>query len=186
MLWMLVDTGLIVVAGLVSIPWLRDAIEVSRTRVTEMPPNSNESAVQEYLGLLDEAQTEIVMYDDGDTTEGSLYQSRAVVDAIQAKIEENPTFKVKCVLNNQRGETLFERELENLAPQVNIRGRRENPTRVHYKIIDRRKAYVSRHPSGESARTRKMIDCSRSPSRRTGQPPLALRRYFDDFERHAA
>ncbi len=180
--WMLVDAALIIAAGLISIPWLRDAVEVSRTRVTELPPNNNESAVEEYLDLLGEAEREIVMYDDGDAADGSLYESQAVVEALRAKIADNPEFTVKCVLNDQRRRTLFERKLGALT-QVDIRPRRENQGRVHYKIIDGRKAYVSRHGRGDICRARKIIDCTNS-QRRNGRP-LALQRYFTDFERYA-
>ena len=52
---------LILIAGLLSIRWLRDAVEVSRTRVVRMAPNSNEEAERSFLDLLREAQNEIVM-----------------------------------------------------------------------------------------------------------------------------
>lgn len=173
-------------AGLLSIPWLRDAVEVSRTRVIEMPPNSNEAAARIFLELLGEAKTELVMYDDGDPHEGSLYQSQEVVQAIKDKIRENPKFQVDCVLNTRTGATLFETELALEQQNVRIRERRANPSRVHYKIIDAQKAYVSCHQLGEMARNRRMIDCSSALSRRHGRRPLALRRYFNDFECYAA
>ena len=92
MLAPIVNTALTLVAGLVSAYWLRDAIEVSRTIVSNMPPNNNESAEQWFLNLLRQATTEIVMYDDGDTSEGSLYQSRTVVDAVKG--EDSPERRV--------------------------------------------------------------------------------------------
>ena len=92
---------LIVTAGLFSIRWLRDAVEVSRTRVTRMSPNSNEEAERIFLELLREAQNEIVMYDDGDTGAGSLYQSETVVQEIKAKLRKNPRFRVDCLLNKK-------------------------------------------------------------------------------------
>ena len=180
-----VNILLTVAAGLFSIRWLRDAVEVSRTRVTEMSPNNNEAAEQIFLELLDEAETEIVMYDAGDDDDGSLYQSQEVVQAIRDKLHENAEFKVDCVLNNRAGATLFETELAQ-EPNVKIRERRDNPSRVHYKIIDGRKAHVSCHEPGKMVRNSRMIDCSNAPSRRRDWRPLALRRYFDDFESCAA
>lgn len=176
---------LILIAGLLSIRWLRDAVEVSRTYVVRMTPNSNEAAERIFLDLLREAKDEIVMYDDGDTNEESLYQSEAVVEAIKNKIQENSRFRVDCVLNDRNGATRFERELDRKSA-VRIRRRRDNPSRIHYKIIDGRKAYVSCHALGGTARNRTMIDCTNALSRHRGVRPLALRRYFDDFERHAA
>ena len=72
---------MVVIAGLISIPWLRNAVEVSRTVRTEMPPNDNAEAEQIFLDLLAEAKAELVIYDDGDAAEGSLYQSPEVVEA---------------------------------------------------------------------------------------------------------
>ena len=143
----LVNVVLVLAAGIASIPWLRDAVEVSRTMVSEMPPNSNAEAEQVFLDLLREAETEIVMYDDGDIGEGSLYQSPKVVEAIKTKLQENPEFRVRCVLNEMH-DTLFERELVTILG-VEIRRRSSNPSRVHYKIIDGLKAYVSCHQPGE-------------------------------------
>ena len=180
----LVNVVLMLAAGIISIPWLRDAVEVSRTVVTEMPPNSNAEAEQVFLELLEEAETEIMMYDDGDVDEGSLYQSPKVVEAIKAKLQENSGFRVRCVLNGLN-DTLFKRQLT-ATLGVDIQLRRSNPSRVHYKIIDGLKAYVSCHQPGEGARNRRMIDCTNAPSRRPGRHPLALQRYVEDFERHAA
>ena len=180
----LVNIALMLIAGLVSIHWLRDAVEVSRTRVTEMGPNTDKEAEQNFLELLSQAKTEIVMYDDGDPNDGSLYQRETVVQAVKQKIREVPGFQVRLMLNYGMGTTLFEQDLAG-EPQVRIFKRSANPSRTHYKIIDDRKAYVSCHELGQTVRNRKLIDCTDALSR-TGGHPLALRRYFTDFERHAA
>lgn len=178
-----VNVVLVLIAGFISIPWLRDAVEVSRTVVIEMPPNSDAEAEHVFLDLMREARTEMVMYDDGEAGKGSLYQSPRVVDAIKTKLQEHNGFRVICVLN-ELNDTLFKRELDG-TDGVKLCRRISKPSRVHYKIIDRRKAYVSCHQLGEAARSRRMIDCTDAPSRRPGRYPLALQRYFDDFERHA-
>ena len=179
-----VNTLLTLIAGLFSARWLLDAVEVSRTVASSMPPNDNESAEQWFLDLLRQAKTEIVMYDDGDTSEGSLYQSETVVEAIRWKLAQNPEFRLSCVLNRCDGATLFEEKLTQ-HDQVVIRARRTNPSRIHYKIIDNRLAYVSCHRPGHAARNRTVIDCTNAMSRRR-KHPLALDRYFNDFEAHAA
>ena len=175
---------MVVTAAIVSFRWLHAAIEVSRTVVTEMPPNSNEEVERLLLELLAEARYEIMMYDDGDPDVGSLYQSREFVDAVKKKIADNPAFRVLCVLNYLSGETLFEQELGQLST-VSIRRRASKPSRIHYKIIDGRKAYVSCHQRKHATRNRKMIDCSKALPR-GGRRPLVLRRYLNDFENHAA
>lgn len=184
--WSAINSALIAIAAIACIPRIRDAFEVSRTEVTEMLPNSNAEAIQIVLKLLDEANSELIMYDDGDTADDSLYQNEALIFAIKEKIRKNPDFQVLCVLNHCAGETRFEQALTAL-PNVSIRQRRiSQQSRVHYKIIDGRKAYVTCHELGQVDRNRKMIDCANAMSRRKNTRPLALRRYFEDFEHHAA
>ena len=183
--WSLVNATLIVAAVLLSIPRIRDIFEVSRTEVTEMLQNNDASAIQIVLELVKESTSELIMYDDGDVNPGSLYQNTGLIQAIREKIAKNPNFQVRCVLNRCAGETLFEQEFSD-SPNVSIRQRRSNENRVHYKIIDGRKAYISRHERGQMDRNRKMIDCTNAMSRSKNSKPLALRRYFEDFERYAA
>ena len=178
------DFLLAAVVARICIPWLRDAVEVSRTQVTDLPTNDNEEAEKAFLALLTEAEAEVVMYDDGDTNDGSLYMSQEVVQAIKDKLREQPAFRVECVLNKRTGVTRFETELAE-ERNVRIRERRENPSRIHYKIIDGKKAYVSCHQSGNAARNRRIIDCTNALSRHAGHRPLALQRYFNDFEKYA-
>ena len=159
--------------------WLRDAVDVSRVVTRDLGLNDDETVEQEYLALLKEAETEIVMYDDGD---GSLYQSDTVIQNIKDKINANPSFKVECVLNEANGGTAFETELSDLE-NVNIRQRTSNKSRVHYRLIDRRKGYVSCHGPGQTKRNRKLIDCSNIPLRGR-KYPLVLERYYTDFYAH--
>ena len=179
-----VNVLLLAIAAWIGASQLRDAIEVSRTDVIEMPPNSDTSVERILLKLIRNAQREIVLYDDGDLGAGSLYQSEEIVSALQSKLQD-PNFRVDCVLNTKTGSTLFEQELEALK-NVRIRSRRANPSTIHYKIFDGTVGYISRHRLGETTRNRKLIDCTRAQSRHPGRRPLALRRYFDDFERYAA
>ena len=180
----LVNALLLGLAVVIGVRQLRNAVEVSRTDVTKMRPNSDTSVEAIVLKLIEQAEREVVLYDDGESTKGSLYQSRRVVDALRSKLQA-PSFKVDCVLNEMTGTTLFERELGPL-DNVRIRQRRENPSTIHYKIFDGTVGYISRHRPGEPTRNRKLIDCTRAQSRFPGKRPLALRRYFEDFHRNAA
>ena len=181
---MVVNLAVLAVAVAISIPQLLNAIEVSRTHVIEMSPNSDKSVEVILLNLIKEAQHELVMYDDGDPQDGSLYESEQVIQALEQKLTDSQ-FRVDCVLNYPTGKTLFERKLGGME-NVRIRRRAANQSTIHYKIIDGTKAYISRHRRGQETRNRKVIDCTNAMSRRRGHRPLALRRYFEDFESHAA
>lgn len=172
------------VALIVGIPKLRDAVEVSQTVVIEMEPNTDADAIETCLRLFEEAEHEIVMYDDGDGSKGSIYQSEALVELLKRKLDGGQ-FSLQCVLNDPTGNTRFETELDGLKG-VSIRRRTANPKREHYKIVDNRKAYVSCHDRGENVRGRKLIDCTNVQERRRRPHPLALQPYFADFEENAA
>jgi hypothetical protein len=178
-----INVALTLIAAFAVIPWLRDVAEVSRTIVTDLGLNSDEDAKAHFLNLLEEATSEVIMYDDGDLGQESIYQSADVIAALRQKLERFPGFVVRCELNHLNGETRFERELQH--SRVFISGRAAED-RTHYKVFDRKKAYVSRHGVGETARNRRLIDCTNAPSRKPELPPIALRPYIEDFEQNAA
>ena len=171
----LLDVVLLAATAAGCVHLLRETADISRTVVTKMPPNTDRDAKAAVQALVAEAQHSLWMYDDGDPETESLYQNEAFVQAIQSKLAENKNFKVECLLNYPTGTTLFERELSNVNG-VQIRKRVRNRSRTHYKIIDGRKAYVSRHRRRHKTRYRKLIDCSRS------RKNLAIQPYIKDFE----
>lgn len=162
--------------------WALEVAEVSRTQVINMTLDDDTTVIDGFLQLLDETESEIIIYDDGDLDPASLYQNPSVVEAIEEKIRTHAGFKVDCVLNECHGLTLFEKELTG-HPGVMVRPRASNRSLVHYKIIDRRKAYVSHHRPGAKTRSRKVIDSTNALPKK-GEP-LALRPHLTDFERYA-
>ena len=173
-------------ATLVTVPWMLDVVELSNARVKHMDPNSDEKALAWFLLLLRQASTEVVMFDDGDTSPGSLYQRQEVIDAIRGALDRHPNLKIRCLLTHRRHETSFEQTFDD-HPRVSI-GKRSGPrSSVHYKMFDGKIGYISRHAPMQTARKRLLIDCSRPAARRrTGGRPLALSPYYEDFERHYA
>lgn len=72
------------IALAVGIPWLRNAIDASQTRIYDLPPNNDEVAEQDCLDLLRAANSSIVMYDDGDTDKGSPVGSARHADTVRS------------------------------------------------------------------------------------------------------
>ena len=155
--------------------------ELDAVVVTDLRPNSDESAVASVLELLEGANSSLLMYDDGETTSASLYQDRVFVKAAQAKLDENLSFTIKCMLNERHGETEFEKQFRD-HDRVKIYGRRADPRREHYKIADGQRAYVSRHEPGSSEREAMSIDCSAATERAAA---TALSSYTEDFKTYA-
>lgn len=158
---------------------------LSQVRVTPTSANDDEYAFRRFLELLEEAKHSMLVYDDGDATSESLYERQEVVEAIQAKLEATPKFEMVFLFNLHQN-TLVRKTFEN-DDHVKIYQRPENDQRrVHYKIIDGKKAYVSRHALGSNIRNVKEIDCTPVDGDRNADyvRQTALGEYLDDFSRH--
>ena len=112
--------------------------------------NSDNFTQATFVGLVNEARGMMLVCDDGNLMAGSIYESTMVVKAVRAKLERDPTFRMRCLFSSE-DETEFRKAFEG-EKRVEIRTddrRRE----VHFKIInDGRKGYVSVHREGERER----------------------------------
>ncbi len=173
-----------VVAALVAFPlamfFLFQAVLVSRIDTTVLH-NNDSLAKEAFLALLSEAEREMIVYDDGDDDPKSIYNDAEVINRIDETLRQRPALELKCVFNIQDRTTF--REKFSGHPRVSIRARRINQRRVHYKIVDGRKAYISCHELGSRERTGKLIDLSNT--RMIGRG-LIFRPYVEDFRKYAA
>ena len=137
--------ALVVVAAVVSV-WLAHAH--SLLRVTDVE-DDNEDAIGHFRAVLDRAEREFLMHDDGDKTDGSLYDDRETIEAVRERLRVCPHLKIRCLLN-------FNADVEMAALSGDYDGRFEvrylhqRPVNdVHFKIADGGKmAYLSVHPKG--------------------------------------
>ena len=145
--------------------------------------NDDNSVVSNFIELLDEARTSMILYDDGNDTDGAVYNDSRVIDAVRRKLRSNPDFELRCLFNCDEHVKLRE-EFTN-EPQVDIRTRSDGgrERKVHYKIIDGGiKAYLSRHELGSSRRRCKIVDCTNVSKRhRSRVAGIVLREYTEDF-----
>ena len=174
----------LVVATVIMFWMLHRAIQFGYVHSTSPAVNDDASAVTSFLGMLNEAEESLIIYDDGDDSDGSLYKDRRVIEAVQHKLGDNPAFEVRCLFNCDDN-LLFRRELEGKR-QVHVRIRSNGPSDdgIHYKIIDGgAKAYLSRHALGAKQRRYTIIDCTRVPPRHRGHvADSLLGMYKEDFE----
>ena len=173
------------VVATVMVFWmLHRAFQFGYVRSTSPAINDDASAVRSFLGMLNQAQESLIIYDDGDDSEGSLYNERRVIEAVQRKLRGNPVFEVRCLFNCDDN-LLFQREFKG-ERQVHVRIRNNGPSDdgIHYKIIDGgAKAYLSRHALGAKQRRYTIIDCTRVPPRHRGHvADSLLGTYKEDFE----
>lgn len=125
--------------------------------------NGNRFAAQVFLRLLADAQSSMLICDDGNDMPESIYANREVCDEVESHLERNSEIRIYCLFHSN-DRTRFVEKFSN-HPQVAIRNanvRRD----IHFKIIDGgAKAYVSSHPSGGVERRYKLYDCSKAPQR---------------------
>lgn len=173
-----------VVATIMIFWMLHKSFQIQYVQTTPSAINDDESAVRSFLCMLNEAQGSLIIFDDGDDIDGSLYNDRRVINAVQDKLRDNPEFELRCLFNCDE-DLLFRKELES-ERHVSIRIRSSSvPTDgIHYKIIDGgAKAYLSRHTLGSREQRFRIVDCSRVPRRHRGRvADIVLGRYKEDFE----
>lgn len=123
--------------------------------------SDDDRAVSSFTDLLEQAHSNMTIYDDGGDNGGSIYMKEEVVEAVRKKLHDMPEFTIRCYFN-LNNDTLF-RQAFNDADRVEIQtGTGERPDDTHYKIIDDgRMAYLSRHGLGSSERKFQIIDCTR-------------------------
>lgn len=128
--------------------------------------NSDETAENNFLTLLQDAKESMVVHDDGNKMEGSIYQSRRVIDAVREKLSENARFKLSCYFNFNH-DMPFTKELKGHSRVRIVIGHGNRPgDDVHYKIINEGiKAHISREVASQERRYR-VIDCTRVPRHR--------------------
>ena len=121
---------------------------------TKKGVNSDEEAASMFLSLVTQTRREIVIHDDGDDTDVSIYNSDQVLAALGARIKEHD-IQVRCLFNDEEpGLKLLQLAQEH--PQnVHVwymKGARPDPD-THYKIVDGgRLVHLSQHAHGESER----------------------------------
>ncbi len=172
-LWALIYTRNMVAVG-----------DVRRTVTT----NDDEKAAQQFIKLLGLAEHTVIVYDDGNSMQGGMYEDCQVIEAVREKLK-SPGFSIRCCFNFN-DDLAFTRELahENGVEIRTIgRGRRTTGTDdVHYKIVDGgTHAYLSKHAVGSRDRMVKIVDCtgvSKWGFKHAVKRELGF--YMDEFERN--
>lgn len=173
-----------VVATIMIFWMLHRSFQIQYVQTTPPAITDDESALRSFLSMLNEAQKSLIIFDDGDDIDGSLYNDRRVINAVQDKLRGNPEFELRCLFDCD-GDLLFRRELER-ERHVSIRTRSCcAPTDgIYYQIIDGgTKAYLSRYALGSKERRFRLVDCTPVPRRHRGRvADTVLGRYKEDFE----
>ena len=143
--------------------------------------NDDKLAVNKFMELLNQAERGLIIYDDGDKVEDSIYDNKEVVEALKHKMEASPSLVVK-VLFNEKTNVLLLDEMSQIGDQFEIRYRKgDRPEKdVHFKIADNTLGYFSQHDLGDTKRDFHFYD-ARYASRRARKRAFGNHlRYFDE------
>lgn len=123
--------------------------------------NDPDTSKRYFLLLLDQAQSSMIVYDDGNDVADSLYSNEEILDAIEGKFRDNPKFTMQCLLNcpvPDRMRDKFSKETRMDARTTGLGS--DAPRDTHLKIIDKgRMAYLTQHDFGSMVRPYELVDC---------------------------
>lgn len=134
--WIFVSTFILVqIVGLIAVLAVQGDMWVKLIR----DMNTDEKAVEVYVRLISNAKKSVTIFDDGDNSSKSVYNSEDVISAIRAQIQKYPDLKIRCLFNNKNDEIKLAQLADNeFKKNVKIwyseKPREENET--HYKIVD--------------------------------------------------
>ena len=148
----------------------------------ERGTNDTESAKSNFLRVLKSTEKELVIYDDGDASECSLYQDQEIVDEVLRFLKERPV-KVRCLFTYDENllftQTLTENNVD-FAVRITNKPRDES----HFKVADSgRMMYLTEHQKGACERTFRLLDCTLMPSIFRWHVKRMAKDYLDPFRR---
>lgn len=114
-----------------------------------------------FLLLLDRAQKNMVVYDDGNDVEDSVYSDDDVLSAIDTKFEQQPEFRMRCLFNCPVPEPLRLKFAQGSRLDARSTGLGDRaPRDTHLKVIDNgRMAYLTRQDYNSMTRNYELVDC---------------------------
>ena len=130
----------------------------SLLRVTNVD-NDNADAIMHFGAVLGRAERELLVHDDGDKTDGSLYDHEETIQAVRGRLDAFPELEIRCLLNFNEGVKMADLS-EKYGPRFQVRYLGQRPSNdVHFKIADGGKmAYLSVHPKGVAERKSQIIE----------------------------
>lgn len=145
--------------------------------------NDDEAAVAMFIRVLNAVQKTLVIHDDGNKMEGTVYDDDRVVQAVRRRLRENQQLNIRCLFNDRQDLELVKRMRSEFPGQFEV-WYRQGPRPVgdiHYKIADDGAfGYLSTHRQGQPERRFKLLDCS-AAKKRTRK--IAFGRYLTRFQR---
>ena len=128
--------------------------------------NSGEKAVGYFMRVLDEANEQLIIHDDGDSVAQSIYNDTKAMAALDRRLSDSE-LEVRILFNNPGVQLRILELAKKHSDQLLIRYRRKGRPvgDIHYKIADRHMGYFSEHDEGSSDRKIWIYEFGHAPRR---------------------
>ena len=144
--------------------------------------NDDTAAATTFTDILRRAQETLIIHDDGDKAEGTVYDNTDVIDAVRRQLADNQALRIRCLFNDREDLDLV-RQMRSEYPgrfDVRYRAGARPPGDIHYKIADDGTiGHLSSHEHGQRERKFKLLDCSNAKERTRKR---VFGKYIDQFE----
>ena len=164
--------------------WFWDSLYVTVQDST----NDDDAAARMFIDLFERAQSTLIIYDDGNKMDGTIYDSPQVIAAVRKHLENNKDLSVRCLFNDRDDLGLVQAMRAEYPDRFKVWYRVGNrPADVHYKIVDDGAVgHISWHDHGQRERQFKLLDCAKAKPR-TRRIVLGeqLAQFESDIEEHA-
>ena len=144
--------------------------------------NDDSTAASTFIKILERAQETLVIYDDGNKMEGTIYDDPNVIKSFRDCLTRNKSLIVSCLFNDKDNLDLVQIMRAEHPDRFKVWYRRGNrpPNDVHYKIADGGiVGHISAHAHGQPERRFKLLDCSAAKGR---AKRIVFRKYLSSFE----
>ena len=129
----------------------------------ETGTNDDDQAVGTFIEVLNHATRSLIVHDDGNCMDGTVYNDPKVIQAVESRLETCPDLVVKCLFNVEEELAMVHLLRDKYADRFQVRYR-TGPRpgfNVHYKIADAGCiGHFSDHDFGAAERDYELYDCT--------------------------
>lgn len=136
-----------------------------------------------FIRVLSAAKESVVIHDDGDRIDGTVYEDERVINAVRQQLEKHQALKIRCLFNDREELALVQRIGAAYPDRFHAFYRRgPRPVGdVHYKIADGGVlGHLSAHRHRQPERSFKLLDCTQAKPRTRRS---VFGKYLKQFER---
>ena len=177
-------TSIAIVLGVVPaiVLWLRMADSLRMGVQTGL--NDDDAAVHTFISVVNAAKDTLIVHDDGNEMEGTVYNDEHAISAVRRQLEKQKNLKVRFLFNEQAKLKMVDELRSKFPARVEVRYMRDGRPQeddIHYKIADAGiVGHLSDHEHGHPERHFKLFDCSATSPRSRIR---VFGEYIDRFER---